>query len=361
MTHYEERLENDLARLRDAVESLAQKVLQALRDAMRSVLEGDDDIAHATVIGDHPINRDSREIDRLCHAFIARHLPGAGHLRLMSSIIRTNVALERIGDYAVTISRESLLLSEPPPGRVAKQMQYLAERAVRLLDDSVSAFREGDADGARVLMSIPEELETGMDDIYEELIDKAKKRQLRETVAEFVILSLLKRVSDQAKNICDQTMFSATGEKKPAKHFHILFVDRSNSCLSKMAEAIGNKRFAARATFASAGSDPAENVDPALIDFLDDRGIAIEAGAPRAVDTLEDSIQTIDIIVRVGNIDGPALEDLPFHTSAFRWGTVEVDDDLDPQQKTSVLEENFRFLSMKIEDLMQILIGRNAD
>lgn len=361
MTHYEERLENDLTRVRDAVDSLAQKVLQALRDAMRSVLEGDTDIAHATVIGDHPINRDSREIDRFCHAFIARHLPGAGHLRLMSSIIRTNVALERIGDYAVTISREALQLSEPPPARVAKQMQSLAERALQLLDNSVQAFRDGDADAARALMSIPEELETGMDDIYEKLIDKAKKRRLRETVAEFVILSLLKRVSDQAKNICDQTMFSATGKIKPAKHFHILFVDRTNACLSKMAEAIGTKRFAARATFTSAGNEPATAVDPALVEFLDDRGIAFGADAPRNVDSVEDSMQSIDIIVRVGKMDGQILEHLPFHTSAFRWETVEIEDDADPQQKTSVLEDNFRFLSMKIEDLMQVLIGDDAD
>lgn len=360
MSHYEERLENDLLRLRGAVDDLAAAVLKALRKAMRAVLEGDDELAHETVIGDYPINRDSRDIDRLCHAFIARHLPGAGHLRLMSSIIRTNVALERIGDYAVTISRESLQLSEPPPARVAKQMQSLADKALKVLEDSVAAFSEGNADAARSLMSIPGHVETGMDDIYESLIDKAKKRRLRETVSEFVIFSLLKRVSDQAKNICDQTVFSAAGEIKPTKHFSIMFVDKTNACLSRMAEAIGNKRYGADATFMSAGSEPAEKVDPSLIRFLDDRGFDVDAEAPRAVETLEDRMQTIDIIIRVGKMDGQVLEQLPFHTSAIRWETEEPGDDADPEEKTRILEDNYRFLSLQMEDLMRILIGDDA-
>ena len=57
----------------------------------------DNELAYLTVLGDNPINRNSRKLDSLCHAFIARHLPSAGHLRLMSSIVRVNVALERIG------------------------------------------------------------------------------------------------------------------------------------------------------------------------------------------------------------------------------------------------------------------------
>ena len=105
-------------------------------------------------------------------------------------------------------------------------------------------------------------------------------------------------MSDQAKNICDQTVFSASGEIKPTKHFNILFVDRANDCVSRMAEAIGNKRYGDGATFMSAGSEPAEKIHPALIDFLDDRGIAIDAQAPRAIENLEDRIlpQPADVL-----------------------------------------------------------------
>ena len=361
MKHYEERLENDLARAHAAVDDLAMAVLEALRSAMRAVLEGNQEIAYETIIGDHPINRYSRKIDRLCHAFIARHLPGAGHLRLMSSIIRTNVALERIGDYAVTISRESVQMSEPPPARVAKQRQSLSDRALQLLEDSITAFRVGNADTARELKSIPSDLKSDMDQIYGSLIDKAKKRRPQETVAEFVIFSLIKRVSDQARNICDQTVFSAAGEIKSTRHFTILFVDRTNACLSLMAEAIGNKRYEESATFMSAGSEPADEVNPDLARFLDDRGIAADEAAPRAFETLKDQLQSVDIVIRVGDMSGELLKQLPFHTSAFHWEASEPGEADSDEQRMKTLEENYRFLSINIEDLIDTLVGDDAN
>ena len=361
MKHYEERLENDLARVRAAVDNLAMAVLEALRSAMRAVLEGNHEIAHETIIGDHPINRYSREIDRLCHAFIARHLPGAGHLRLMSSIIRTNVALERIGDYAVTISRESVQMSEPPPARVAKQMQSLSSRALQLLEDSVAAFRAGDADAARALKSSPSQLKSDMDDIYESLIEKTKKRRLQETVAEFVIFSLIKRVSDQARNICDQTVFSVAGEIKSTRRFRILFVDRTNACLSRMAEAIGNKRYGESATFMSAGNEPADEVNPDLIRFLDDLGIAADEAPPRAVETVQDQLQSIDIFIRVGDMSAELSEQQPFHTSVFYWEVAEPREADGDEQRMKALEESYRFLSINIEDLMDTLVGDSTN
>lgn len=112
MTHYEERLQEDLTRLQQKVSSLGNTVENAVANAVRALLELDKEIATEVIIGDLKVNRESRELDRLCHGFVARHLPAAGHLRYVSSTMRVNVALERIGDYAETISRTVLQLSK---------------------------------------------------------------------------------------------------------------------------------------------------------------------------------------------------------------------------------------------------------
>jgi len=135
MTHYEERLEKDLVRLREGVATVGNKVQQALEHAVRALLERDHELAYDTVLGDMPINRDVRAMDRHCHVFVARHLPSSGHLRYVSSVMRLNVALERIGDYAVAISREAVQLTAKEfdlllhfaryPGRVFTRAQLL--------------------------------------------------------------------------------------------------------------------------------------------------------------------------------------------------------------------------------------------
>src|SRR6056300_1407039 len=103
MSHLEQRLEHDLNEIRDHIATMSTSVERALQGAFRALHEADDKLAFTTILSDLPINRMMRKIDRMCHAFIAVHLPSAGHLRFISSVICANIILERIGDYAVTI------------------------------------------------------------------------------------------------------------------------------------------------------------------------------------------------------------------------------------------------------------------
>jgi phosphate transport system protein len=84
MSHYEERLENDLTRIRNSVSDMAEKVETAVKNALHALHTGNSKLAAATVLADHPINRSMRRIDQLAHSFIALHLPSAGHLRMLS-------------------------------------------------------------------------------------------------------------------------------------------------------------------------------------------------------------------------------------------------------------------------------------
>ena len=118
MSHYEKRLEEDLSTIRNRIEAVAETIEAALHKAVHATLKGDRRLANQIVLDDKPINREIRAIDKLCYAFIARHLPSAGHLRFVSTVLRLNVELERIGDYAVAIAREAVQLSAAPSGSV---------------------------------------------------------------------------------------------------------------------------------------------------------------------------------------------------------------------------------------------------
>ena len=75
MSHFEERMETDLRYIRNWLWKVGEDVETALHNAKKTLILRDSELAYATVLKDGPINRDSRECDRLCHTFIARHLP----------------------------------------------------------------------------------------------------------------------------------------------------------------------------------------------------------------------------------------------------------------------------------------------
>ena len=262
MTHYEQRLQQDLDDIHARFANVAARVEKAIEDALGTVLSGDEDLAYRTILNDERINRDVRELDRLCHKFVAVHLPSAGPLRRMSSVIRTNIQLERLGDYAVIICREAVQLTRPPDGGIARELEMMATDSRRTLHQAITAFVDENGEAARATMHLADRVEHTMDSVYDALLGAGSTEELRDRVALFVVFNMLKRVWDQAKNICEETVFAVYGEQKAARVHNILFVDRDNCGASLMAETIARRAHGERARFHSAGPEPAGRSGP---------------------------------------------------------------------------------------------------
>ncbi len=357
MTHLEERLEKDLRNIRDRVATMAKQVEDAVANAVHALQTGNEKLAYATILGDHPINRTMREIDRLCHRFIAVHLPSAGHLRLLSSVIRVNIELERIGDYAVTIAREAVQLSAPPTGALAREMERLANEAQMMLRQSVRSFNELNADLARGSMIMADQIEHDLDGVYSELAANTERDKIKDALASFAIFAHLKRVADQAKNICEDTVFAVTGESKAPKVYRVLFVDEDNSCQSQMAAAIARNNFPESGQYISVGRQPAAALHPALVAFLQKRGIDISRESLRPLsDLTTHELAEQHVIV---SFQGPVksfFPEIPFHTSALEWDVGAAPEGDDPQR----LEEMYRETALQVRDLMELLRGEGA-
>jgi phosphate transport system protein len=360
MSHYEERLERDLTRIRKRVAEMADQVETAVKNSMHALETGNNRLASATVLADHPINRTMREIDRLSHSFIALHLPSAGHLRLLSSVIRVNIELERIGDYAVTIAREALQLSEPPRGRMARELERVGNETQLMLHQAIRAFNELNPEMARTTMIMEEHMENDLDIVYADLMASDALGAIKNTLAMFAIFSQLKRVADQAKNICEETVFATTGEMKAAKIYNILFVDEDNSCQSQMAEAMARKYFPGSGNYTSGGPRPARALNPVMTAFMDKRGISMGAAKPGPLDMTPLELTTRHVIV---SLQGPVksyFEQIPFHTTPLEWDLPSPPTGGDAGETEKWLEEVYRDLGMRIRDLMETLRGEGA-
>lgn len=359
MTHYEERLEGDLKRIRTRVASVAEDVQEALKNAVHALLSGNEKLAYATIMGDAAINRAVREVDRLCNAFVALHLPSAGHLRVISSVMRASVELERLGDYAVTISRESVQLSEPPTGSVGREIDHMAQESRGMLAQAVTAFNEDNAEMARATMRVADQVERTFDNAFADLTAEPG-RNIKELFALLVVFNLLERVSDQAKNLCEETLYMVTGETKPPKVFGILFVDEDNACLSQMAEAIARKTFPGSGRYASAGRTAADAISPALVAFMEERGLDLSEAKPKALDLTPAELAPHYAIVSLSGPVRSYVPEIPFRTVALEWDVGEAPDGLGEQETRKRLEAIYRDIALHVRDLMEQLRGEGA-
>ncbi|MDJ0656382.1 MAG: phosphate signaling complex protein PhoU [Xanthomonadales bacterium] len=349
MSHYEERLEQDLARLRSQLRSMGETVLTQIEDCGKALFVRDHSLANQIVIKDAITNRDMRKIDRLCYAFIARHIPSGGVLRLVASIIRVTIQLERVGDYLVTVARSVRRLEKPPAGIILRELQSLIDESRRMLDQALTAFDTDDDALAVATAQMHAHLENTLDDVYEELFSDMGQRSNREIMSFFVIFNMLKRIADQAKNISEQTVFSVTGEAKGTKRYRILFLDRDQSRLAPMAVAIAGRAHGDSGIYLSAGQEVAE-FSSSTSTFLSDKGIEVAVEDRAALEQLGPNLGDADIVVSLQGEVSEYLEDIPFHTAAFDWEIGESGSD--PDNETA-----YREISSRLADLMAIISG----
>jgi hypothetical protein len=167
--------------------------------------------------------------------------------------MRINIALERIGDYAVTICREAVQLPKVPEGILARELELMSKEARQMLHQAMEAFADQNAEAAKATMTMADQMDQAFDTVVDELTGTNGEWTKHDIFALLVIFHELERVSDQAKNICEETVFAATGEGKAPKVYRVLFLDQDNAGISKLAESLGRKSYANYVVFASAG------------------------------------------------------------------------------------------------------------
>jgi len=361
MSHYEERLERDLSRIKEQATMLAKRVDEALSTAVRALLSGDDKLAYATILGDQRINAANRKLDRMCHAFIGVHLPSAGHLRLITAMIHANVALERVGDYAVTIARESVHLAKRPDALIKREVELLAGESRQMFKQAVCAFIDGNAEKAKATMIMADQVERTFDVVFADLVNAGQNFSIEDLFAYLGVFNSLERVSDQAKNICEDTVFAVTGQTKAAKRFRILFLDDDNTLLGPIAETVARKNFPEGGDYRSLGRRAGSMV-PEVVGLLQDTGIDLARHVPKTFDPGHHDLVDFHVVV---SLQGPVksyVDNLPFHTAALEWdlgGAVAAD--LSEDQRRERYSALSRDIAVEVSNLMTTLRGEEAD
>jgi protein-tyrosine-phosphatase len=203
-------------------------------------------------------------------------------------------------------------------------------------------------------------LEFDLDGIYAELMANPDQSQAKSLLSTFTVFTQLKRAADQAKNVCEETVFAVTGETKASKVYNILFIDGDNACASLMAEALARKSFPGSGNYSSAGARPASAVDAATVSFLAEKGLDISSAFPTPIDFKEYELAELHLVVCLQGAVSDYLPELPFHTTAVNWdigaGALAADQSPDEEMLTGL----YRELGSRISELMHLLRGNDA-
>lgn len=117
--HISAQFNAELEEVRSHLLAMGGLVEKQVNDAVTALIEADSGLAQQVREIDEQINQMERNIDEECLRILARRQPAASDLRLIISISKSVIDLERIGDEATKIARRAIQLCEEGEAPVA--------------------------------------------------------------------------------------------------------------------------------------------------------------------------------------------------------------------------------------------------
>jgi len=206
--------DEELKRLKEKVLRMGGMVESAIKDAVHSLVERDNELAGRVIEEDHQINALDVEIDEDSIRLIALMQPKASDLRFITTAMKITTDLERMGDMAVNMAERALELNDEPILKPYIDIPKMSQIAQGMTRDALDAFvRKNKKLATDVIMRDDE-----VDDLKQEVLKELAFFMVQnpEAVTRAMKISFvaqyLERIADHATNIAEMVIYLVEGK-----------------------------------------------------------------------------------------------------------------------------------------------------
>ena len=209
-----ETLDRQMHHLQEEVLLLGSMVEQAITASIDALKRRDPEAARQVEWNDRPINEKRYAIENAILILIATQQPMAHDLRLLAAILEVITELERMGDYAKGIAKIVVRLGDSELPVPMREFNRMGELAVGMLHRALTAFIAEDAVQAHAIPDEDDEVDTLFNKAYRLIVDAmiANPAIIDHANLLMWVAHNLERTADRVTNICERTVFIATGE-----------------------------------------------------------------------------------------------------------------------------------------------------
>jgi phosphate transport system protein len=205
--------ETEIQELKDQLLTLSSVVEQQILNAVSALMNRNVEESKKIKQNDNKVNKIRFAIEERVLVSIATQQPLAHDLRLLASILEIAGELERIGDYAKGIATINLRMGGEALLKPYTKIPPMAEKAVEMLHRSLTAFVNEDVEEAKRLPGEDDVVDKYYEEIYTDLMHIIIQDPTTMEKTNWLIWTAhnLERMADRVTNICERTLFTATG------------------------------------------------------------------------------------------------------------------------------------------------------
>jgi phosphate transport system protein len=207
-------LQTDLDGLAKELLIMGGMVEEATNRGITALVRRSRELSREVIAVDDAINDRENQIEDHVLKILALHQPVAHDLRFLITVLKVNNDLERIGDHAVAIAERTEMLAALEPIPLPDDFNHMVELVQRMVHNCLNALVERDAQLARDVCMMDDEVDRVHRLMYSAMQDVMRKdpRFIEPAINTISATRHLERIADLATNIAEDVVFMVEGE-----------------------------------------------------------------------------------------------------------------------------------------------------
>jgi phosphate transport system protein len=205
-------IETELKAIEANLKSMILLVKNMHINALNALSSGDKKVALEVIKTDEQVNNLDELINESVLTFLATQAPVAKDLRTSLGVLRVATDIERIGDYAKTIS-EFIILGKPLYEPFKAYIDSMHTTFLEMFDEATSLFFLPILEKTYEISNKDQLIDAKLKKAFNEVPNIVTNENVGSVLDTFSIIRTIERAGDHTKNICEAVIFRLKGKK----------------------------------------------------------------------------------------------------------------------------------------------------
>ncbi|MDD5687093.1 MAG: phosphate signaling complex protein PhoU [Elusimicrobia bacterium] len=212
--HFDEELEQ----LKSKLLKMASLVEAIIAKSIKSLEERNPELTKNAYEEEDAINMLEIDIDEQCHKLLALRQPMAIDLRFITSVMKINSDLERMGDLAINIVNRTKIILQYPQLKPLNNIPQMAVLAQDMVKESLNSLVNRDSKAAREVCKKDYKVDDLNDELFRKLLTYMMQdpKNIEAAIDLILVARNIERIADHATNIAEDVIYLFEG--KTIKH-----------------------------------------------------------------------------------------------------------------------------------------------
>lgn len=205
----------ELGKIKEEVLKMGRLLEDQVYKSVKALADKNLDLAHEVVKNDDIIDKMELDIEKKCLSVIALQQPMAKDLRLIATVLRIIVDIERMADHCEDIARITIDLYDQPYIKKLIDIPRMGTVSQQMVETALNSLIKEDTELAMSIIPLENEMDGLYNQIFRELLSYMMQdaKTIPQATRLLLVAGNLERIGDHATNLAEMVVYMVEGKR----------------------------------------------------------------------------------------------------------------------------------------------------